>query len=138
MNLYQLVQYLQRVEYGNTSLITHKVSKLSQSDQEVIELGTGGYEILTGDNDGQTIDLSATYYFCNLDYGISVSVNLPAPSSDNAGQIFTFLRTDGNGESQININATGNYGSYYGLTYPGQYVTFINDSNNWFPIYGSD
>lgn len=138
MNLYQLVGYLQRVEYGNSNVATNRVAKLNRTEQEDITIGADGYETITSANDTQTLDMLATFYFCNLNYGDYVNVYLSAPSADTAGQLFTFLRTDGNGESQINVNAAGNYGAYYTLSYPGQYVTFVNDTNNWFPIYGSD
>ena len=137
MNLYDLVNYLKRVEYGNSSLTTHRIAKLSVAEQQAIEIGGGGgYAVLTSANDTETLDLSVSTYFCNLNYGDYISVNVPVPSTSNAGNPITFVRSDsdGGGESQISINIQMIDGSNFVLSNSQQYVTFVNDSNNWFIV----
>lgn len=140
MNLHNLVGYLQRVKYENNSLGTHAVSKLDTAAQQAINIGSvGGHDTLTAANDGVTLDLLASFYFCNLNYGDYINVTLPTPSNDNAGNPITFIRTDpDSSESQITLNGLFYGGDSYILSFSGQTVTIVSDGNYWFIVYQND
>ena len=81
--------------------------------------------------DGNTLPNIAGTYFCAIDEGYSVNINLPDPGV-MSGESLIFVYTLNNGESQISLN--GNINSQSGNSFTMNYqqsVSFISDGTTW-------